>query len=573
MRLPRTAAAWLLLLLAVLLTVSAVIVDHSEYAPLLTLEEGHDLAWGATVFRALLLFHGLALAAAVFFREKFAALASGTKNDGASGYCVSSREIWFLLILAFVALILRIPNLDSDLWVDEVFTLVDFVRAPWGEIVTSFPSQNQHLLYSILARASFDIFGETAWALRLPALLFGVLSIVGTYLLARKLLGRTTAMLASGLMAVSYHHVWFSQNARGYTGLLLFSILATWLYFEAFDRRNWTWWMLYSASIILGMWVHMTMAFVGLAHGLSYLFFLAFPSAGRDEWAESGSPERYSGLMPIAAWALSVTVTAQLYALALPEFLREGLHEESKDALWTNPVWVITESLQNLSIGFAGIAVVLLGGAFLAFGWFCLYKKNKRAAIVMALPPVFAGTLMLSLGHNLFPRFFFFAVGFALIIVIQGALALPAFLGSFIKPLKEKGSLLRIAGIGFGLLMVAASLITVPRNYFLPKQDFSGAREFVESARGPNDTVIGASIAGTMYERYYAPDWKTAENKQELESLEGEGGVWLVYTLSPEIVAFHPEMWKKINTEYDVVKTFPGTLNGGEIYVCRKREE
>ncbi|MCO6510078.1 MAG: glycosyltransferase family 39 protein [Aridibacter famidurans] len=491
----------------------------------------------------------------------------------ASGFGLSKNEIIFLSLLTLIAIVLRIPNLNSDLWVDEVFTLVDFVRAPWGEIVTSFPSQNQHLLYSILARASFDIFGESAWALRLPALLFGVLSIIATYFLARKLLGRTTAMLASSLMAVSYHHVWFSQNARGYTGLLLFSVLATWLYFEAYDRKNWIWWMLYSVSIILGMWVHMTMAFVVLVHGISYLVFLAFPTAGMDDWTGPRSPERTSGLMPIAAWAVSVTVTAQLYALALPEFLREGLHEESKDALWTNPIWVITESLQNLSIGFAGIAVVVLGGAFLAFGWFCLYKKNKRAAIVMALPPVFAGTLMLSLGHNLFPRFFFFAVGFALIIVMQGALDLPTFLGSYIKPLKEKGSLLRLAGIGFGLLMVAASLFTVPRNYFLPKQDFSGAREFVESRKGPGDIVVGASIAGTMYERYYAPEWRTAENKKELEALEGEGPIWLVYTLSPEIEAFHPEMWNKITTEYEVVEAFSGTLNGGEIYVCRRREK
>ncbi len=63
--------------------------------------------------------------------------------------------------------------------------------------------------------------------------------------------------------------------------------------------------------------------------------------------------ERKAGLRPIITWLLSVTVTLQLFALALPEFLAVGLHEESKESEWTHPLWVITESLKSLSIGFA----------------------------------------------------------------------------------------------------------------------------------------------------------------------------------------------------------------------------
>ncbi len=92
---------------------------------------------------------------------------------------------WLLLAaITVVALGVRFWRLDSGLWVDEVFTLTDFVRVPLGQIVTSFPSQNQHMFYSVLAHASVITFGESAWSLRLPALLFGALTIWPVFLLA-----------------------------------------------------------------------------------------------------------------------------------------------------------------------------------------------------------------------------------------------------------------------------------------------------------------------------------------------------------------------------------------------------
>jgi hypothetical protein len=61
---------------------------------------------------------------------------------------------WSLGVLAALgvtALGLRLWQLDSCFWFDEVLTVVDFVRPPLGQIVTSFPSQNQHMLFSVLA--------------------------------------------------------------------------------------------------------------------------------------------------------------------------------------------------------------------------------------------------------------------------------------------------------------------------------------------------------------------------------------------------------------------------------------
>ena len=112
----------------------------------------------------------------------------------------------------------------------------------------------------------------------------------------------------------------------------------------------------------------------------------------------------------------------------------------------------------------------------------------------------------------------------------------------------------------------------MPRNYALPKQDFSGAKNYVETNRLPNEEIVAVSIAGEMYGKYFAPDWSTAKTLADLTNIESKSeNVWLIYTLAPEIKAFRPEVWKAIETDYQTVKIFPGTLNGGEIFVCRKR--
>lgn len=533
-------------------------------------ESTKDLAWGTILFRVLLFFHGILLIAVGISWKTLCESVSPAHNAESAVEPKTDSMAWrVLFVLTLIAAALRFWNLNTDLWVDEVFTLLDFVRQPFGEMITSFPSQNQHLLFSILAHFSINIFGESAWALRLPAVLFGIFSIWALFFLCRGLLGSRAALWAAALMTFSYHHIWFSQNARGYTGLLFFTLLATWFWLEALKKNEWRWWGCYLLAIVGGMWVHMTMAFVVAAHGIVYLLFRGRNFFESD--TEKFSPEQEAGIKPFVAWLLSVTLTAQVYAFALPEFLHRGLHEESNNSEWTNPLWVLTEIFSNLSIGFAGLTIVLIGIAFVGFGWWRFFRKNPRAALVMALPPLMAGSLMLALGHNLFPRFFFFAMGFGLLIVIYGAAEFAKLLAGFFN-FERTADVRFYLQNGFIGLILIASITTLPKNYALPKQDYSGAKKYVESVVAPDDEVVAVSIAGEMYGRYFAPEWKIAKNAAELEQTEKDGRrIWLIYTLSPEIRAFRADLWRAIQEKYQTDRVFYGTLNGGEIFVCRQR--
>ena len=82
-----------------------------------------------------------------------------------------------LTALTVLGAALRIHNLAGGLWYDEIATLLDSVRPELRHIVTHYPGNNDHTLYSILAHLSITLFGEHAWSIRLPALIFGTASI------------------------------------------------------------------------------------------------------------------------------------------------------------------------------------------------------------------------------------------------------------------------------------------------------------------------------------------------------------------------------------------------------------
>lgn len=540
------------LLIGGALLLAALAVSNTQWEQLAGRPAG-SLAWGPTLFRLLLAWHGALLLLAARWRP-----APGAPHAAA----LSPRTpaaVWAALIgLSLIALLLRLWRLDSCLWVDEVLTLVDFARLPVGHILTSFPNQNQHMLFSLLAHATLQLFGESAWALRLPSVGFGVASLWALFLLGRRIAGVRAALLACALMAVSYHHIWFSQNARGYMGLLFFATLATWLWLEALERKRAPWWIAYAAACAFGAWIHLTMVFIPAAHALILAAEFLLRRVRAVDFAQAA-----------AAWLLAATLNLQLHALALPEFFRTALHEVSMESEWTNPLWVIIESLRNLRLGFSTAAVLAAGAAFLMAGWWSLARRAPRAAAAMVLPALIGGAFLLSSGHNLWPRFFFFSMGFALLIAIEGALMLPPRALQLVG-VAERWR--RAAATGAAALLIAASALTIPRCYALPKQDYLGARHYVEQSLATSEAVAAVGLARLVYQKYYAPHWRFPTTAAELQRLQQQyPDLLLVYSLPIQLEAFEPELWRLVQRDFQVIRIFPGTLGGGEVYVCRRR--
>jgi len=544
---------WLYTLSGIALLAFAVRFSNGDVARILAGRDAVALAWGPALFRVLLVFHGLVLAGCGWLRSSPRKAAVETPRSGGSAW-------WIIGALTALALCLRLYRLNNGLWLDEILTMVDFARPPLRQIISSFGNQNQHMLYSVLSHISMSIFGEQAWSLRLPAALFGAATIPVLFVTGRRMVGEREALFSCALITVSYHHIWFSQNARGYSGLLLFTLLSTWLWIEALERGRWRWWVGYAVASTAGLWIHMTLIFVVAAQALIYLTLAAFRSR-----------EAPLGWQAFGAWILTGTMTLQLYALSLPEFFRSALVETSMNSDWTNPIWSILETLRVLRIGFSGYAVLLCGGAMIAAGWISIVRRSPRTGLVMVLPGLMGAAYMLFSAHNFWPRFFFFLMGFGLLITIHGA-TVAANLAARLLPARRRAVFaMRMVTVAASVLIVA-SAATVPRCYGLPKQDFIGARNYVESLRAPHDAIVTLGLAGHAYGKYYAPQWTVISTPEQLAELRRvHERILLVYTLEIELKAFHPELWRIVKADFEPVRVFPGTLGGGEVYVCEER--
>ena len=460
-----------------------------------------------------------------------------------------------LLPLLAAAAVLRLVELGSDLWMDEVFTLVRTVRPPLGRLLTVFVDDNQHTLYSGMAKAAVALLGESAWALRLPAVVFGVAGIVATARLAGLVFGPREALLSAALLTFSYHHVWFSQNARAYTLLLCVASLSTELLLRALHdgrRRHWT---LYALTIVAGALAHLTAVMLAVAHAAVVFAALLRADHFLQDWRR-----------PASAFAVAGWLTLHAYALVLPQmfaFFSQPGAGSAPRSQWTRPAWMIREVLDRAGLtgelGLIGlIAGLLLAGV--AFVW--LWRRDGTFLALTVAPALVAIVVMLGLGRSLWPRSFFHLLGLAAVAAAAVAIALGDRLAaSFPK--------LRFAPAA---LLCAISVATLPAVYRHPKQDYTGARDFVRSQLAPGDSVAALHMAGRVYHLYYAHEWRETNTLEELEAIQSTAGrTWVIYTLPSYLETSRPELAAVLRERYEPVRTFPGTLGDGDLYVLRSK--
>jgi hypothetical protein len=136
------------------------------------------------------------------------------------------HDTLFLGLLLLVALGLRLPGLwQFDLWQDEIYSIYEARELYDSRIGPGGMELRQ--LYFLMLHPLAEAFPRTAWLLRLPSLLFGLLGIVATWALARNLFGRWAAVVAAVLVTIFPLHINESQSIRYWSLIFLFGALFT----------------------------------------------------------------------------------------------------------------------------------------------------------------------------------------------------------------------------------------------------------------------------------------------------------------------------------------------------------
>jgi len=233
------------------------------------------------------------------------------------------------------------------------------------------------------------------------------------------------------------------------------------------------------------------------------------------------------------------------------------------EVVWKSPFWLVAEAVRSLGLGAVGGAVLLIGAVPVVAGGLGLLRRSPPAAFSFALPAVLGFIALWLLGRNLWPRFFFNSFGFAALVLMHGVLVLAAWLAARLPRLPWLPT-------AAAALLVLASAATVPRA-FAPKMDYTGARDWVLAEAGPDDRIVAVDLMAAGYRAYYAPEFQEARSHAELlahvEATEGD--VYVLYAFGGYIEAQDAALWELMQTRFEEVAYFRGTLGDGTIVVRR----
>ncbi len=167
----------------------------------------------------------------------------------------SLRRAAFVLILAYAAF-LRLHALTTTppgLYRDEAVNGNNVLAAlETHRFAVFYPENNgREGLYINVTAPFVAWFGNQAWALRLPAAIFGVLTVAALYLLGAECFGPWTGLAAAFFLATSFWHVNFSRLAFRVIAAPCFLVWSVYLLLAGMRRARW--WLVATAGAVYGL--------------------------------------------------------------------------------------------------------------------------------------------------------------------------------------------------------------------------------------------------------------------------------------------------------------------------------
>lgn len=220
--------------------------------------------------------------------------------------------IVLLTLLGSALRLFRLPN--QSFWMDEVASVMVAQGPLHGIYERSAIASNSLPTYFLLLRLFVgNSTSDLEFRARLLSVIAGALSVpvfIGVvYLWRRK---RGAALLAGTLLAINPLHLWYSQEARGYSVMLFFGLLTLLCFELARGKRQPGWWLLYVVSAVTAIAMHKTGLIFAAACGLWHT------------WDVFKQRERARSLLPHLAVLAAMLIVFSLKSYFLPEGYRRS---------------------------------------------------------------------------------------------------------------------------------------------------------------------------------------------------------------------------------------------------------
>ena len=445
-------------------------------------------------------------------------------------------QLLLLTLITLLAIGLRFYKLGEwSFWGDEYITVRKAIDIFGGGITRLSPSM-------VSTHVVLDKLGVTEWNARLVSASVGVISIPILFWIVKRLYSSIyVALISALLLAVSPWHIYWSQNARFYTALLLFFTLALLFFYRALEEDR-PWFMVLS------------LFFFGFASMERLLSVFLIPTIiGYIILLKIG---KYS-IPPGLNWRnLAIYFVPGLLGLVALILLNPSIQDPERGArsfgfVNNNPLWILS------GLGFyLGIPLIVMA----IFGGLSLWTKRNRLGLllsIMALVPLFS-LMFISLFQYTANRYAFVSLTSIIILAAFAAKELLA-------RMPQHGKILAVGAVLVLLAMPMTENFLYYNYQYGNRDNWKEAFELIATRMDDEDTVITSNRA---LADYYLETETIGMQSVEVAGLDkvidGNERVWVVIDVTavgkgPTVIE-----WARANARYidsfDVnisARTFP----------------
>lgn len=166
----------------------------------------------------------------------------------------NTKTLPFILFL--LNLLLKFIYIDAqDICIDEPFTIYH-AQFGIGDIIQFLKPTNNPPLFEIVLHFWINIFGISAFSVRILPLFFSSLTAVFIYKLSNKLFNPIVALVASLVFTFSSYQYYYAHDARAYSLLLLLSVCLVYVFIRLNEQNNSKYQLLFVITGVLIAYTH-----------------------------------------------------------------------------------------------------------------------------------------------------------------------------------------------------------------------------------------------------------------------------------------------------------------------------
>ncbi|MEA2407291.1 MAG: mannosyltransferase [Thermoleophilaceae bacterium] len=390
------------------------------------------------------------------------------------------KSVAALTLLALAARVVHIEykSLNGG---DEPYSLA-LAQRPLFDMLELFGYEANGMLYSLVLWPLVRI-SESEAMLRAPAALAGIASVPALWWAGRTLVNERVGLVAAALLAVSPTAIWYSQLARPFAFVILFSILSFPLLVAALERDGGWRWAAYVAVM------------VGAAYSNTFACLVLLPAHLLLARGHAGGVRRWVRSL----FVLAITLLPLAALLVVERLQRDPLYwlERATPKSVGIAMVELTTGFSNLKIVAAAIVLVTVA----AVVWLVLHLRRSgepapREFAVIAAWALLPGLILIAVIAPVFRSPYFIG-------------CLPGILLGTAVALDRMPRRAALAGLVVLLaLQVGASVWQTTRQV---SETWRSAMAWVDDQRRPGDPLIldiaaVLPVLGYYDDTYRAPD-------------------------------------------------------------------